>query len=84
HIEGADNQADITQISYQYGLNNLLTLYGGTMLSNQYNAFTLGTGWNTRIGANSLDATRAHSKQDKGDILDGHSYQITNNKYQNK
>lgn len=81
HIEGADNQADFTQISYQYGLNNLLTLYGGTMLSNHYNAFTLGTGWNTRIGAISLDATRAHSKQDNGDVFDGQSYQIAYNKY---
>ncbi|HAT8004207.1 TPA: fimbrial biogenesis outer membrane usher protein [Citrobacter koseri] len=81
HIEGASHQTDFAQISYQYGLNNLLTLYGGTMLADDYNAFTLGTGWNTRIGAISVDATKSHSKQDNGDVFDGQSYQIAYNKY---
>ncbi|WP_252384868.1 fimbria/pilus outer membrane usher protein, partial [Escherichia coli] len=43
----------------QYGFNNLLTLYGGSMVANNYYAFTLGTGWNTRIGAISVDATKS-------------------------
>lgn len=81
HIEGASNQTDFAQMSYQYGLNNLLTLYGGTMLADNYNAFTLGTGWNTRIGAISVDATKSHSQQDNGDVFDGQSYQIAYNKY---
>lgn len=81
HIEGATNQTDFAQMSYQYGLNNLLTLYGGTMLADNYNAFTTGTGWNTRIGAISVDATKSHSKQDSGDVFDGQSYQIAYNKY---
>ncbi|EJK8293319.1 fimbrial biogenesis outer membrane usher protein [Salmonella enterica subsp. enterica serovar Infantis] len=81
HIEGASNQTDFAQMSYQYGLNNLLTLYGGTMLADNYNAFTLGTGWNTRIGAISVDMTQSHSKQDNGDVFDGQSYQIAYNKY---
>lgn len=81
HIEGARNQTDFTQLSYQYGWSNLLTLYGGTMLADNYNSFTLGTGWNTRIGAISVDATRSHSKQDNGDVFDGQSYQIAYNKY---
>ncbi len=80
-IEGASNQADFAQLSYQYGVNNVLTLYGGTMLSDDYYAFTLGTGWNTRLGAISVDATRSHSKQDNGDVFDGQSYQIAYNKY---
>lgn len=69
HIEGAGNQYDFLQGSYQYGLNNLLTVYGGTMLSQNYNSFVLGTGWNTPIGAVSIDATRSHSEQDNGDVL---------------
>lgn len=81
HIEGVSNQTDFAQISYQYGMNNVLTLYGGTMLADNYNAFTLGTGWNTRIGAISVDATRSHSKQDNGNVFDGQSYQIAYNKY---
>lgn len=51
------------------------------MLADNYNAFTLGTGWNTRIGAISVDATQSHSKQDNGDVFDGQSYQIAYNKY---
>lgn len=80
HIEGASNQADFMQGSYQYGLNNLLTLYGGTILSNDYHAFTFGTGWNTYIGALSLDATNSHSEQDNG-TYDGQSYQVAYSKY---
>ena len=84
HLEGASNQTSFAQASYQYGLNNLLTLYGGTMLADGYNEFTLGTGWNTRIGAISVDATRSHSRQDNGDVFDGQSYQIAYNKYLTK
>lgn len=81
HIEGARNQSSFVQASYQYGVSNLLTLYGGTMLSENYHAFTLGTGWNTRIGAISVDTILSHSEQDNGDVFDGQSYQIAYNKY---
>ncbi|ONG18607.1 fimbrial assembly protein, partial [Escherichia coli] len=60
HIEGASKQSDFVQAGYQYGFNNLLTLYGGSMVANNYYAFTLGTSWNTRIGAISVDATKSH------------------------
>ncbi|MCL0267677.1 fimbria/pilus outer membrane usher protein, partial [Klebsiella pneumoniae] len=80
HIEGADRQADFIQGTYQYGLNNLLTLYGGSMLSNHYSAFTLGTGWNTWLGAISVDAIQSHSEQDNG-TYDGQSYQVAYSKF---
>ncbi|EDV0714020.1 fimbrial biogenesis outer membrane usher protein [Salmonella enterica subsp. enterica] len=80
-IEGASQQTDFLQGTYQYGVNNLLTLYGGTMLASDYRSFTLGTGWNTLIGAVSVDGTLSHSKQDNGDVFDGESYQIAWNKY---
>lgn len=51
------------------------------MVANNYYAFTLGTGWNTRFGAISVDATKSHSKQDNGDVFDGQSYQIAYNKF---
>lgn len=51
------------------------------MIANNYYAFTTGTGWNTRIGAISVDATKSHSKQDNGDVFDGQSYQIAYNKF---
>lgn len=81
HIEGVSNQTSFAQGSYQYGVNNLLTLYGGLQFANHYNAFTLGTGWNTRVGAISVDATQSHSQQNSGDVFDGQSYQIAYNKY---
>lgn len=77
HIEGASNQSDFMQGSWQYGVNNLITLYTGTMLADDYNAFLLDTGWNTRIGAVSLDVTRTHSSHDDGKTYDGQSYQVT-------
>ncbi|WP_348235447.1 fimbria/pilus outer membrane usher protein, partial [Salmonella enterica] len=46
-----------------------------------YRPFTLGTRWNTLIGAVSVDATLSHSKQDNGDVFDGESYQVGWNKY---
>ncbi|HHT4114966.1 TPA: fimbrial biogenesis outer membrane usher protein [Citrobacter freundii] len=79
-IAGASNQSDFMQGSYFYGLNNLLTVYGGSMLSDNYYSFVLGTGWNTPIGAVSVDATRSHSEQDNG-VFDGQSYQVAWNKY---
>lgn len=81
HVEGASNQADFLQASYQYGLNNVLTLYGGVMAADRYHSEVIGTGWNTPIGAVSFDATFSHSKQDNGDVFDGQSYQIAWNKY---
>ncbi|MES0265686.1 fimbrial biogenesis outer membrane usher protein [Citrobacter sedlakii] len=80
-IEGASEQTDFLQGTYQYGINNLLTLYGGTILANDYRSFTLGSGWNTFIGAVSVDGTLSYSKQDNGDALDGQSYQVAWNKY---
>ncbi|MCV5539322.1 fimbria/pilus outer membrane usher protein, partial [Escherichia coli] len=80
-IEGASDQSDFIQGSYQYGLNNLLTLYAGTQLSDNYSSFVLGTGWNTPIGAVSVDFTHSHSEQDNGDVFNGQSYQIAWNKY---
>lgn len=82
-IEGASRQSDFSQLSYQYGLNSLLTLYGGAMLADSYNAFTFGSGWNTRWGAFSLDAVRSHSRQDNG-TFEGQSYQLAYNKYINR
>lgn len=81
HIEGASDQSDFMQGTLQYGVNNLTTLYTGTMLSDNYNAFLVGSGWNTLLGAFSLDVTRSHSSQDDGKTYDGQSYQIAWSKY---
>ncbi len=81
HIEGASNQADFMQGSWQYGVNNLITIYTGTMLADDYNAFLLGSGWKTLLCAFSRDVTRPHSSQEDGATYDGQSYQVTWSKY---
>ncbi|MFP1527342.1 fimbria/pilus outer membrane usher protein [Escherichia coli] len=82
-LKGRRKQSDFVQAGYQYGFNkSLSTSDGGLMVANNYYAFTLGTGPNTRIGAISVDATKSHSKQDNGDVFDGQSYhQIAYNKF---
>ena len=45
-----------------------------------YQIFTMGTGWNTHLGAVSVDGTWARSDQDNG-TFEGQSYQIAYNKY---
>lgn len=80
-IYGVKNQEDFLEANYIYGLNNLLTLYGGTILSDNYNAITLGNGWNTPLGAISFDATRSSSKLNNDTRHEGTSYQVAYNKY---
>lgn len=81
HLEGASAQADFMQASWQYGVNNLISLYTGTLLGEDYNAFLLGSGLNTRLGAFSFDITRSHSSQDDGGTYNGQSYQLAWSKY---
>lgn len=80
-IYGVNNQEDFLEANYLYGLNNLVTLYGGTILTDNYNAITLGNGWNTPLGAISFDATRSSSKLNNDKIHEGTSYQVAYNKY---
>ncbi|OZP00046.1 hypothetical protein CGZ52_02245 [Escherichia coli] len=51
------------------------------MLSDNYNAITLGNGWNTPLGAISFDATRSSSKLNNDTRHEGTSYQVAYNKY---
>ncbi|WP_243427732.1 fimbria/pilus outer membrane usher protein, partial [Edwardsiella tarda] len=54
HLNDINDQRGLLQGSYQYGLNNLLTLYGGAQASQGYHALLLGSGLNTALGAFSL------------------------------
>ena len=67
------------QASYQYGLNNLLTLYGGTMLGTDYQALLWEPG-GIPISARCPLTVPARSDQDNG-TFEGQSYQIAYNKY---
>jgi outer membrane usher protein len=85
-IAGAINQLNTDyspgffQGTLQYGLNNLVTAYGGTTASNDYNAYLLGTGWNLPFGALSLDVTHAKTRL-KNQSESGQSYRIAYSKF---
>lgn len=61
--------------SFIYGLPKNITLYGGTLLANQYSSAVVGTGISLGLfGALSTDIT--HAKADFGQRYSGQSYRI--------
>ena len=68
------------QGSLQYGFNNLVTGYTGTILSEDYRAWLLGSGWNFPIGAVSVDVTQASTHlPDRNE--NGQSFRIAYSKF---
>lgn len=67
------------QGTFQHGLNNLFTGYTGVTGFDDYQAFLLGTGMNTGIGALSFDVTHSRLKSDTLDEQ-GQSYRATFNR----
>lgn len=53
---------NIAQATYQRGLNNLMTAYGGAVTMDSYIAGMLGGAFNTAFGALALDLTYAQTK----------------------
>lgn len=75
------HEPNMTQASFYYGINNLLTGYTGVQATdNDYIAGLLGLGVNTSIGAFAVDVT--HSRTDIPDdkTYQGQSYRLTWNK----
>lgn len=60
--ENGHYQPEFFQGTVEYGFNNLITGYAGTIASEDYQAYLLGTGWNLPIGAVSVDVTHANTK----------------------
>lgn len=60
--ENGHYQPEFFQGTVEYGFNNLITGYAGTIASENYQAYLLGTGWNLPIGAVSVDVTHANTK----------------------
>lgn len=50
------------QGSLRHGFNNLVTGYGGAILSENYQAYLAGSGWNLPFGAVSVDVTHAQTR----------------------
>lgn len=69
------SEPDFVQSTALYGLKNAITLYGGTIYSNNYQsaAFGLGFGFGL-LGSLSVDATAAQSVNDRHITRNGQSY----------
>lgn len=69
------------QASYTKGLSNRLTGYIGTQYSDNYNAFQVGVGVSSFLGAISADVTESRTKlTDDSKTLQGQSYQLSYSK----
>ncbi|MBC3378697.1 fimbrial biogenesis outer membrane usher protein [Serratia fonticola] len=78
------------QATYQLGLTNTVTGYGGLQASQDYYALQLGTAVGTPIGALAFDVTQAGTQLDNstdangrhqpGNLLSGQSYQVSYSK----
>ncbi|HBC0989832.1 TPA: fimbrial biogenesis outer membrane usher protein [Escherichia coli] len=75
---GRDRQP-FYQATWQQGITNILTLYGGAQFSNGYQAYQAGSAISTSLGAVALDITQASTSTVR-DKLSGQSYRITYNK----
>ncbi|CAG9419051.1 fimbria/pilus outer membrane usher protein [Providencia alcalifaciens] len=77
--KGISNRPFIMQGTLQHGLNNTFTLYGGVTAFDDYQAYLLGAGVNTVIGAVAVDVTQSRTVfNQKTDM--GQSYRFTFNK----
>jgi outer membrane usher protein len=69
-------RSPIATASYQRGLTNIVTLYGGVQFADRYGAAALGAALNTNIGAFSGDVTVASTELPGRPRQTGQSYQI--------
>ncbi|HHR6130548.1 TPA: fimbria/pilus outer membrane usher protein [Providencia alcalifaciens] len=69
------------QLALTYGLPWGMTLFGGSQVSDKYQAYSIGSGQNLgRFGALSIDVTHASSTLSNGDKESGQSYRFRYNK----
>lgn len=73
-----DDDPALYQATYQRGLTNIVTGYGGVQASQDYHALQLGAAVGTFVGAFSADVTQArtHLPADSGGTQSGQSYQL--------
>jgi outer membrane usher protein len=68
------------QVGVQYGLNNLITVYGGVIAASHYDAALVGMAFNTPVGAIALDVTQSKSDIPGLDSKTGRSARLSYNK----
>jgi outer membrane usher protein len=69
-------KSNVMTASYQRGLTNIITLYGGVQLAERYGSAALGAALNTEFGAFSGDVTVASTGLPGQSRQTGQSYQI--------
>lgn len=69
------------ELTWQQGMTNSLTGYGGAQLAPGYYALLAGVAISTRIGAVSADITQSGLHMKQGDNQQGQSYRLTYSKY---
>lgn len=75
------NHPYLLQGTYQRGLTNLITGYGGVVASHGYGAVLLGGAFNTRAGAFSVDITHAHTQLPGAGGMAGQSLKLGYSKF---
>lgn len=74
----------VYQATWQHGLTNALTGYGGAQFSQNYYAVQLGAAVGTPVGAVSFDITQAHARlgeeEWRNNTRSGQSYQVSYSK----
>ncbi|WOR26260.1 fimbria/pilus outer membrane usher protein [Citrobacter braakii] len=69
------NEPEFLESTASYGLNNVLTLYGGLNASQDYRALALGLGSTLgELGAVSMDVSRADTQLDNDENYHGYSW----------
>ncbi|WP_233492827.1 fimbria/pilus outer membrane usher protein [Chromobacterium sp. ATCC 53434] len=75
---------EFVQATYQRGISNSLTLYGGLIVADHYQSALFGSGINTRWGALALDVTQSWADQlpynASAGGMQGQSYRVTYSK----
>ena len=83
--ESLNTQPKFIQATYQRGLNNTVTVYGGLIAAEHYQAGMLGVALNTPFGALASDVTQSQARDlpaaaGLGTQLTGQSYRVTYSK----
>ncbi|WP_434629537.1 fimbria/pilus outer membrane usher protein [Chromobacterium sp. CV08] len=77
---------EFVQATYQRGISNSLTLYGGLIVADHYQSALFGSGVNTEWGALAMDVTQSWASQlpyganTRNGDLEGRSYRVTYSK----
>ncbi len=75
-----DSEPELLQGTYQRGLSNRITAYGGATLTRDYQAIAVGAALNTRLGAVGVDITQSNARLDNEADRKGRSVRLSYSK----